>query len=58
MNLKIQVSNTEVLKNLFKGRFDKYVTCNNKPTKALVRLICDGDDLLRNKVRKAVEILP
>lgn len=44
------------LQQLFKDRYSIYVNAKGKPTRKLIRLLCNGDDYMQNKIRAAVQV--
>lgn len=56
MDASLKVLNEEKLRLIFKDRYNKYVKQDGSPRAALIRLLCDGDDILRNKLRATVAV--
>ena len=52
----LKVSDPAKLKELFKDRYCNYVDDKGNPTEALVNLLSNGDDIIQNKIRGAVDI--
>ena len=54
---KLVVINENILKDLLGQRYSDYIDNHGKPNMKLVGLLCNGDDYMQNKIRKAVAII-